>query len=190
MKTGRSFGVLVLGVVFVLSGCVVRTYQSTKDRLDQDLSGGNRGYLKGQAPYSEPKPKKASRSTQVVEVELHPPIKFEKMKHPKETNKAVIEKTGQDTELWGNRGYMTQSESPVMAESAQTSSQGFLMQEYKVQKGDTLQKIAQKHYGTTKKWTKIYDANKDVLKGPDKIYPGQTINIPIESQPEIKDNLK
>jgi len=189
MKTERNIGILILGVVFLLSGCVVRTYQSTKDRADQNLSGGNRGYLKGQAPYSEPKPKKASRSTQVVEVELHSPIKFEKIKQPKETNKTVNERADQDTELWGNRGYMTQSESPVIVESAQAGQES-IMQAYKVQKGDTLQKISQKYYGTTKKWTKIYDANKDALKGPNKIYPGQTINIPIESQPEIKENLK
>lgn len=189
MKTGRNLGVLILGTVFLLSGCVVRTYQSTKDRVDQDLSGGNRGYLKGQAPYSEPKPKKASRSTQVVEVELHSPIKFEKVKQPMEPRKTAPQREEQDTQLWGNRGYMTQSESPVIADSV-SDTQEPLMQAYKVQKGDTLQKISQKYYGTTKKWTKIYDANKEALKGPNKIYPGQTINIPAESQSDIKENLK
>ncbi|PIQ88790.1 MAG: hypothetical protein COV72_06520 [Candidatus Omnitrophica bacterium CG11_big_fil_rev_8_21_14_0_20_42_13] len=50
--------------------------------------------------------------------------------------------------------------------------------EYTVEKNDTLQKISQKFYGTTKKWKKIYDANTDTLKSPDKVYPGQKLNIP------------
>ncbi|MBL7085206.1 MAG: LysM peptidoglycan-binding domain-containing protein, partial [Candidatus Omnitrophica bacterium] len=33
-------------------------------------------------------------------------------------------------------------------------------------------------YGTTKKWLSLYKANKDKLKGPDKIRPGQTLVIP------------
>jgi nucleoid-associated protein YgaU len=67
------------------------------------------------------------------------------------------------------------------------------MEKYKVQKGDTLQKISQKFYGTTKKWQKIYEANKDTLKGPDKLYPGRTINIPVDSAGKLKEpseNLK
>ena len=32
---------------FMLSGCVVRTYRLTRDRVDQNLEGGNRGYLIG-----------------------------------------------------------------------------------------------------------------------------------------------
>jgi len=65
------------------------------------------------------------------------------------------------------------------------------MQAYIVGKGDTLQKISQKFYGTTKKWVKIYEANKDALKGPNKIYPGQSINIPTDNTlQEPKENLK
>ncbi|MDD5574911.1 MAG: LysM peptidoglycan-binding domain-containing protein, partial [Candidatus Omnitrophica bacterium] len=51
---------------------------------------------------------------------------------------------------------------------------------YTVMPNDTLQKISQKFYGTSKRWKVIYDANKDVLKSPDKIYAGQVINIPQE----------
>ncbi|KPK39610.1 MAG: hypothetical protein AMJ78_08260 [Omnitrophica WOR_2 bacterium SM23_29] len=51
---------------------------------------------------------------------------------------------------------------------------------YKVQKGDTLQKISTKFYGTTKKWRKIFLANQDKLKSPDKVYPGQMLRIPQE----------
>ena len=49
---------------------------------------------------------------------------------------------------------------------------------YVVQKGDTLQKISNKMYGTTKRWKEIYEANKAELKSPDHIKPGQEIVIP------------
>ena len=49
---------------------------------------------------------------------------------------------------------------------------------YTVQKNDTLQKISQKFYGTTKKWMKLFEVNKEVLKSPDKVYPGITIKVP------------
>jgi nucleoid-associated protein YgaU len=60
----------------------------------------------------------------------------------------------------------------------QTEDANLSFEKYTVAKNDTLQKISNKFYGTTKRWTKIYDANKDVLRGPDKLYPGQVLNIP------------
>ena len=49
---------------------------------------------------------------------------------------------------------------------------------YTVQEGDTLSKIAKHHYGDAGKWRKIYEANRDLIKDPDLIYPGQTFTIP------------
>ena len=50
-------------------------------------------------------------------------------------------------------------------------------QSYTVQSGDSLSKIGQ-HYGVS--WQKIYEANRDKLDDPDKIYPGQELTIPTE----------
>jgi nucleoid-associated protein YgaU len=52
------------------------------------------------------------------------------------------------------------------------------MTSYVVAKGDSLSKIAQRAYGDGRKWRKIYEANKDIIKGPDLIYPGQSLRIP------------
>jgi LysM repeat protein len=49
---------------------------------------------------------------------------------------------------------------------------------YKVQSGDTLSKVAQKFYGDSSKYRKIFDANRDVLKDPDKINVGQELKLP------------
>jgi nucleoid-associated protein YgaU len=46
---------------------------------------------------------------------------------------------------------------------------------YEIKKGDSLSKIA-KQYGTT--WQKIAEMNKDSIKNPDKIFPGQKIKVP------------
>lgn len=44
--------------------------------------------------------------------------------------------------------------------------------------GETLSKIAKKYYGNAGDYMKIFDANKDKLKDPDKIFPGQELIIP------------
>jgi nucleoid-associated protein YgaU len=49
---------------------------------------------------------------------------------------------------------------------------------YTVVKGDSLSKIAKHFYGDAQKWRKIYEANRDEIKNPDLIYPGQTFTIP------------
>ena len=51
-------------------------------------------------------------------------------------------------------------------------------QTYTVKSGDSLSKIAKQYYGDAKEWRKIYEANKDQIKDPDLIHPGQTFNIP------------
>lgn len=47
---------------------------------------------------------------------------------------------------------------------------------YTVKKGDTLGKIAKAYPGIT--WKQIFEANKDQIKNPDLIYPGQKFRIP------------
>jgi nucleoid-associated protein YgaU len=48
---------------------------------------------------------------------------------------------------------------------------------YEVKSGDNLSKIAKKYSGIS--WKDIYDANRDKLNDPDKIFPGQVLNIPV-----------
>ncbi|HSM62357.1 MAG TPA: peptidoglycan-binding protein LysM [Gillisia sp.] len=48
-----------------------------------------------------------------------------------------------------------------------------------VETGDTLGKIAQQHYGSASKYPEIFEANKPMLKDPNKIYPGQVLRIPV-----------
>jgi nucleoid-associated protein YgaU len=49
---------------------------------------------------------------------------------------------------------------------------------YTVKAGDTLSKIAKQHLGDANAYMAIFDANRDQLKDPDKIQPGQVLKIP------------
>ena len=49
---------------------------------------------------------------------------------------------------------------------------------YTVKSGDSLSKIAKQHYGNAMKYPVIFEANKPMLKDPDKIYPGQVLRVP------------
>lgn len=172
MNRFKLTGICVLTSTLALSGCVARTYNLTRDRIDQDLSSssGNRGYIMGVAP--EPAERKATRTTRVIEVELgfakKSPARFSSTTPPATSIEEPTDNANQDFE------------------------------QYSVGKNDTLQKISKKFYNTTKKWPKIYEANKDILHTPDKLYPGQTLKIPkskglkTESQGivETKENLK
>ena len=54
-------------------------------------------------------------------------------------------------------------------------------QVYTVAKGDSLSKIAKHFYGNAYEWKRIFEANKGILKDPDKIFPGQKLEIPAKS---------
>ena len=49
---------------------------------------------------------------------------------------------------------------------------------YTVQAGDTLSKISKQFYGDAARYLKIFDANRDLLKDPNLITPGQQLKIP------------
>ncbi|EMR02366.1 LysM peptidoglycan-binding domain-containing protein [Cesiribacter andamanensis] len=53
-------------------------------------------------------------------------------------------------------------------------------QYYEIKKGDSLSAIAKREYGDATKWRTIYEANKDQIKNPDLIHPGQKIKIPAQ----------
>lgn len=50
---------------------------------------------------------------------------------------------------------------------------------YTVVRGDCLWNIAKKFYGNGSQYTKIYNANRDKIRNPNLIYPGQVLTIPV-----------
>lgn len=47
-----------------------------------------------------------------------------------------------------------------------------------VQAGDSLSSIAKRHLGDGALWPRIFEANRETLKDPDKIFPGQVLRLP------------
>ena len=64
---------------------------------------------------------------------------------------------------------------------AGSSGGGWESKTYTVKSGDTLSKISKEFYGEANKYNQIFEANKPMLKDPDKIYPGQVLRIPPEA---------
>ena len=63
---------------------------------------------------------------------------------------------------------------PAQAAAARSQAQ----QTYTVKPGDTLSKISKQFYGNANEYMRIFNANKDKLKDPDKISVGQELKIP------------
>lgn len=66
----------------------------------------------------------------------------------------------------------------VRADEVKAPEQTVEVEYYEIQKGDSLWKIAKNFYGDGNDYPKIFEANKEVIKDPDLIFPGQMIRIP------------
>lgn len=51
---------------------------------------------------------------------------------------------------------------------------------YVIKKGDTLSAVAKQFYGKANDYPRIFEANREVIKDPNLIYPGQKIRIPLD----------
>jgi len=69
--------------------------------------------------------------------------------------------------------------SEVKAGAVSAPAQQAEVEYYIIQKGDTLSAIAKRYYGNAKDYPRIFEANREVIKDADLIYPGQKIRIPL-----------
>ncbi|MEW6170992.1 MAG: hypothetical protein AB1472_05505 [Candidatus Omnitrophota bacterium] len=72
-----KFKSLIIFIFFAFSifGCSARTYTVQKDRVDQDLSSGNRGYAQDRAPEIDEVNRKKTRAHTMIEIEIGKPVK-------------------------------------------------------------------------------------------------------------------
>jgi len=183
---------LILGSV-IMSGCVMRRYVVEKPRTDTTAEG-NKGYLFG-TPKDDVSPEQQeiknrlgeNRKINVLEIEVPSSNTAGKSAKgvvtcpetpaptaSKEANSVLFQEPAVAPVIT-HESFEDKKISNAPAEPVQAGPVEY--QAYKVQKGDTLQKISLKNYGTTKKWYKLFKLNKDLLKTPDKLRPGQTIQI-------------
>ena len=150
----------VLGMVLI-GGCVRTATRLTEmPRVDLNLESGNRGYLVGTPP--ETGSQKTTRQMIGTDIEIP---SFYKAKH------RAIPGTLED---------MAPPEVETDEGAAQGAAPAGRFDTYVVQKGDSLWSIAAKPeiYGKASKWRRIFDANRNLLKSPDRVKAGMTLNIP------------
>ena len=70
--------------------------------------------------------------------------------------------------------------SEVKADAMQVPPAQENVEYYVIQSGDTLSALAKKYYGNAGDYPCIFEANREVIKDADKIYPGQKIRIPLD----------
>ncbi|MDR7856299.1 LysM peptidoglycan-binding domain-containing protein [Tissierella sp.] len=97
-------------------------------------------------------------------------ISFKLLEYRKYGKKSVVIK---ETKIL-NTAVQTASTKPIIPEKPNPKSNGY----HTVVSGDTLWAIAKKYYGNGTQYTKIVNANKDKIKNPNLIYPGQRLMIP------------
>ena len=68
----------------------------------------------------------------------------------------------------------------VNADQVKAPAQTGKVDYYIIQQGDSLSAIAKKFLGNANAYPKIFEANREVIQDPDKIYAGQKIRIPLE----------
>lgn len=69
-------------------------------------------------------------------------------------------------------------QAPVLPAGRTRSEETVSGEEYIINPGDTLSKVAERFYGARSHWVRIYQANKRTVKNPNFIYIGQRIIIP------------
>ena len=146
-----------LGLVIcaLAAGCRTAMHVAEVPRTDLHMEGsGNRGYLVGTPP-----PASALKTTrQMIQTDVEIPTRYK----PKAGQKPVSLDNG----------------APSGAIPAAPAIERY--DTYVVQKGDTLWSIAAKPemYGKATHWRRLFDANRDLLKSPDRLKGGMTLQIP------------
>lgn len=158
MRRMAQARVAVVGVLLMITGCRTATRVTEVPRVDLELSGGNRGYLIGTPPAAS----ELKTTRQMVETDVEVPSFYK----PKRVSAPV--------------GIGKIAPPEIGEVGAIPSGTAKVFDVYVVQKGDSLWTIAAKPemYGKATDWRRIFDANRDILKGPERIRAGMTLKIP------------
>ncbi|MEM1263594.1 MAG: peptidoglycan-binding protein LysM [Pseudomonadota bacterium] len=84
-------------------------------------------------------------------------------------------------DVYATKMTVTAAQAPAGADAAATPEPAEEKVEYYViQSGDTLGKLAKEYYGNAMEYPRIFEANREVIEDPDKIFVGQKIRIPLD----------
>jgi nucleoid-associated protein YgaU len=74
-----------------------------------------------------------------------------------------------------NRAGQVVEDAPQSRNTASTVPQ---YESYTIRRGDTLSRLAERYYGSTGDWRKLYELNRQVIRDPDALQVGATIRVP------------
>ncbi len=166
----KKFWLVGAGAALVvgMAGCrpeLSQTQLSPKEQQWADFIKEN--YVSWRTPQTYPDTIRADNNYTAAEL-----AQLEKLNNPAPFQDAAIVEDEVITEFASGDVDMVEEDIAVTTVSADIVT-------YKVAKGDTLSKIAQKFYGNGRLYQQILDANKDTLKGnPNRLRIGQELVIP------------
>ena len=195
-----AFFILLTTISIWTTGCARITSQVVeKPRVDQELAG-NRGYLVGSAPSEGTR----KQTRQMVQTNVEMPTLKELL--PWKLQKGALAPAAPAPSVNAPAAAPIADKPMPMEVLPEDQGASFFEEEeaappavrpaasevkpsaeaessvgsttYTVQKGDTLEKIAAKVYGDSSQWRRIFKANQEKLKSPNRIYAGQKLMIP------------
>ena len=154
---------IAMGLVgmLALSGCRTAARVADVPRVDLKLEGGNRGYLVGTPPAATGlKP-----TRQMVSADIEIPSFYT----PKHGATPVSVAPGTET-----------APEAEVAPSSMPAAGPQHYDSYVVKPGESLWTIAARPeiYGKPTKWRRIFEANRDILKSPNRVRAGMVLKIP------------
>jgi nucleoid-associated protein YgaU len=176
---------MMIATALMLIGCAssgkkmqVKGYIEDRPRVDQSVDG-NQGMLVGNKIVYDQSTQKKTRKVFVVELSKNA---NEGIEGSSVTNTDAQPGPILDSNPIGAETASFQDQNPnstlPLPHAGNTDASAITYIEYKVEKDDTLQKIAKKFYDSYSKWPQIYEVNKAVIKNPDFLKPGIIIKIP------------
>jgi nucleoid-associated protein YgaU len=100
----------------------------------------------------------------------------ERLKREAEAKAADLQRQMEEKERQAEAAAREAAQAPsAAAEVKATAAAG---RTYVVKSGDTLSGIAYDVYGDAGRWPEIFEANRDKIKDPNLIHPGQELRIP------------
>jgi len=142
----------------------------TPGQLSSELANGSNSKFSAIQPAMEAL--KVSRGDTLMKLAFQIYGDIDRWKDLYELNKAQVQNPNQL-----KPGISLQYEKPEKPFYMDTSGESYL-----IQVGDTLGKISDSVYGTSRKWRKIYNKNKPLIKDPNRIYAGFTIYYDLTPQ--------
>lgn len=175
-----------------------RDFQVSYQRAEENLKAAEESRVAAEDLYSSEKYEDSiSRSEEAIRLSRIVVDQATELAERIERKATTDKIAGRDTKTEGNKNTKNQSTTEGKNSSSKIGEDGLPegWKRYVVRKkvpADCLWRIAKdkRHYGTSKLWRRIYEANRNKIKNPNLIYPKQVLLIPPRKGPTRLDKVE